>query len=38
LKEKYEDCLCASCMKELIIEFYNNLFKLKLKKMFGIPG
>ena len=31
LHEKYEDCLCASCMKELKVEFDNNLFKQKLK-------
>ncbi|MEO6836996.1 MAG: cysteine-rich CWC family protein [Ginsengibacter sp.] len=36
LHEKYEDCLCASCMKELKVEFHNNHFKQKLKKLFGI--
>ncbi len=27
LHENYEDCLCANCMKELKIEFHQNLFK-----------
>ena len=26
LHEKYEDCLCDNCMKELKIEFHNNQF------------
>lgn len=33
LLEKYEDCLCANCMKELKKEFHNNLFKQKLRKI-----
>ncbi len=32
LHEKYEDCLCTDCMKELKAEFHNNLLKKKLKK------
>jgi hypothetical protein len=27
LHENYEDCLCANCMKELKIEFHQNLLK-----------
>lgn len=36
LQEKYDDCLCANCMKEMKTEFHNNAFKQKLKKLFGI--
>ncbi len=36
LQEKYDDCLCANCIKELKYEFHNNLFKQKLKTLFGI--
>lgn len=35
LHERYEDCLCANCMKELRAEYHNNLFKQKIKKLFG---
>ena len=34
--EKYEDCLCANCMKELKTEFHKNHFKQKSEKLFGI--
>lgn len=36
LRESYDDCLCANCMKALKTEYYNNLFKQRLKKLFGI--
>ena len=36
LQEKYDDCLCANCMKELKAEFHNNAFKQILKRLFGI--
>lgn len=36
IKEQYNDCLCAVCMKGLKAEYHNSLFKEKLKKVFGI--
>lgn len=36
MRNQYDDCLCAKCMKEVKGEFHNNRFKEKIKKMFGI--
>lgn len=36
IREQFDDCLCAVCMNELKAEYHNNLFKEKLKKLFGI--
>ncbi len=33
---QYNDCLCANCMKDLKAEYHDNLFKGKLKNMFGM--
>lgn len=35
IQQNYEDCLCASCMKEAKAEYYNNQFKNKIKKLLG---
>lgn len=36
IREIYNDCLCADCMKKLKTEYYSSLFQNKLKKIFGI--
>lgn len=36
MKEKYADCLCASCMKILKTEYQNQLYKQKLKAILGV--
>lgn len=36
INEKYSDCLCADCMKELRAEYHNNKLKNKIKKLLGI--
>jgi len=35
LREKYDDCLCANCMKKVKAEYHNQLFKNKLKAILG---
>ena len=36
MKSKFDDCLCAKCMKDVKGEYHNNLFKTKFKRLFGI--
>ncbi|MHB1107404.1 MAG: cysteine-rich CWC family protein [Lutibacter sp.] len=36
MPEKYDDCLCASCMREVRAEYHNNKLKSKIKKLLGI--
>lgn len=36
LHECFNDCLCASCMKELKTDFNNRNFTGRLKKLFGM--
>jgi hypothetical protein len=33
MKEKFDDCLCAGCMKEVRAEYHNNKLKNKIKKL-----
>lgn len=33
IQEKFDDCLCANCLKELKIEYHNNQLKNKIKKI-----
>jgi hypothetical protein len=33
---KYDDCLCADCMKEARAEYHNNKLRNKIKKLLGI--
>ena len=36
MREKFDECLCAACMKELRAEYHNNKLKNKIKKLLGI--
>jgi hypothetical protein len=36
MREKYDDCLCASCLKKVRTEYHNNKLKGKIKKLLGI--
>ncbi|MCX2764652.1 cysteine-rich CWC family protein [Aquimarina muelleri] len=36
INEKYDDCLCANCMKALKSEYHNQLFQNKLKNILGV--
>ncbi len=36
IQQQYDDCLCASCMKQLKAEYHNQLFQNKLKQILGI--
>jgi hypothetical protein len=38
ISEKYSDCLCADCMKELRAEYHNKKLKNKIKKLLGVFG
>jgi hypothetical protein len=35
MREKFDDCLCASCMKEVRAEYHNNKLKSKIKRLLG---
>ena len=35
MRQFYDDCLCANCMKELKTEYHNQLSKNKLKAILG---
>lgn len=34
--EKFDDCVCASCMKEVRAVYHNNKLKNKIKRLLGI--
>lgn len=36
MREKFDDCLCADCMKEVRAEYHNNKLKNTIKKLLGI--
>lgn len=36
IQQKYDDCLCASCMKELKKEYQNAQQQMKLKQILGV--
>lgn len=36
MKEKFDDCLCADCMKEVRAEYHNNKLKSRIKKLLRI--
>ncbi|PKD21656.1 hypothetical protein APR41_01330 [Salegentibacter salinarum] len=36
IRDLYENCLCASCMKELKTEFHNRNYQDKLKNILGV--
>ncbi len=33
IKQKFDDCLCVNCLKELKIEYHNNELKNKIKRL-----
>lgn len=35
---KYDDCLCATCMMEVRGEYHNNILKNKIKKLLSYQG
>ena len=35
MREKFDDCLCAKCMKEVKAEYHNNKLKNKIEKLLG---
>jgi len=36
LRHRFDDCLCAPCMKTLKAEYHNNRLKNKIKRLLGI--
>lgn len=36
ISERFDDCLCANCMKELKAEYHNQKFQNKLKSILGV--
>ncbi|MDO5615319.1 MAG: cysteine-rich CWC family protein [Cruoricaptor ignavus] len=36
IQEKYDDCLCANCMKKLKAEYHNQNFQKRLKSILGV--
>lgn len=36
IHRRYDDCLCAACMKELKGEYHNQLYRDKLKRILGV--
>jgi len=36
IREKYDDCLCARCMKKQKAQYRNELFQTRLKAILGI--
>jgi hypothetical protein len=38
MRERFEDCLCANCMKEVKAEYHNNQLKTKIQKLLGNVG
>ncbi|MDV7140047.1 cysteine-rich CWC family protein [Maribacter sp. TH_r10] len=35
LRERYTDCLCASCMQAVKVEYHNNLLQENIDKLSG---
>ncbi len=35
MREKFDDCLCATCMKKVKAEYHNNSLKRKIKWLMG---
>tara|TARA_R110002049_G_scaffold102485_2_gene247990 strand:+ start:850 stop:999 length:150 start_codon:yes stop_codon:yes gene_type:complete len=38
MRNKYDDCLCATCMKEEKADYHNINFTKKINKLLGISG
>lgn len=38
IRERYDDCLCAGCMREMRAEYHNNNHKKKINESLGISG
>lgn len=36
IQQKYDDCLCINCIKELKADYHNQTFQKKLKHILGI--
>jgi hypothetical protein len=36
IRERFDDCLCAGCMKELKAAYHRELFQNKLKRILGV--